>query len=98
MSSNRIRPIAIAVVRNGERFLVEHGFDSVKNQYYLRPPGGGIEFGEMSVNALRREFREEFDAELTDHVLQDCVAQKLTVNEHTIAVEDNEGRAEHLEW
>jgi ADP-ribose pyrophosphatase YjhB (NUDIX family) len=69
MSAQRIRPIAIAVVRHGDRILVEHGFDAVKREDFFRPPGGGIEFSEMAVDALRREFREELDAELAGPVL-----------------------------
>lgn len=66
MSTNRIRPLAICVVRDGDRILVEHGFDSAKNQHFYRPLGGAIEFGEPAVDALRREFREELGAELID--------------------------------
>jgi len=40
-------------------------FDKVKNERFCRPMGGGIEFTEMGENALRREFKEEMDAELT---------------------------------
>jgi ADP-ribose pyrophosphatase YjhB (NUDIX family) len=61
---NRIRPIALCVIRRGDHLLVEHGFDPVKREHFFRPPGGGIEFGERAVDALRREIREEFGAEL----------------------------------
>jgi ADP-ribose pyrophosphatase YjhB (NUDIX family) len=61
-----IRPIAIAVVRNGDRILVGHGFDSVTQQHVVRPPGGGIDFGERAVDAVQREFREELKAELAE--------------------------------
>ena len=66
MSARRIRPIAIGVIWNNGSLLVEHGFDSVKQKHFLRPPGGAIEFGERAVDALRREFIEELGAELIE--------------------------------
>ena len=38
--------------------------DSVKGQRFYRPPGGGIEFGEASAVAARREIREEMNVEI----------------------------------
>lgn len=64
MNPHRIRPLAVCVVRNGDRILVEHGFDTVKGQHFLRPLGGGIEFGERVIDAVRREFQEELNANL----------------------------------
>jgi 8-oxo-dGTP diphosphatase len=60
----RIRPIVIGVPMRDGRILVIDGYDAVKRQRFFRPAGGGIEFGESSERALRREFSEEFDAEL----------------------------------
>src|SRR5215831_11285969 len=61
-----IRPIALAVVRRGDDLLVFESVDRVKQQKFYRPLGGGIEFGERAEEALRREFREELAAELTN--------------------------------
>lgn len=36
----------------------------VRGSFYLRAIGGGIEFGETSETAHRREFREELEVEL----------------------------------
>ena len=36
----------------------------MRGSFYLRAIGGGIEFGETSETAHRREFREEFEVEL----------------------------------
>lgn len=45
------------------RFLASPGFDSVKNQGYLRLLGGHVEFGERAAEALIREIQEEIEAE-----------------------------------
>ena len=63
---SQIRPLALCVFRDGDRILVFEGFDPLKNQTFYRPLGGGIEFGESSEDAVRREIREEMNAEITD--------------------------------
>ena len=64
MDKERIRPIVICLFRGGERILVSDAFDSSKGEYFCRPLGGGIEFGEHSRDAMLREIREELDAEV----------------------------------
>lgn len=64
MDTTRIRPIAVCLFRNNNRILVHEGFDSVKQDYYYRPLGGGIEYGEASGDAVAREIREELGAEI----------------------------------
>jgi 8-oxo-dGTP pyrophosphatase MutT (NUDIX family) len=66
MREAQIRPIAICICRDGERILVAEGRDHKRNRVFYRPLGGTIEFGEPGAQAVRREFREELDAELTD--------------------------------
>ena len=60
----RIRPLAICIFRNRDRILVAEGYDSVKDEYFYRPLGGGIEFGESSVETICRELREEIRVEV----------------------------------
>lgn len=60
----RIRSIAICVIRQDEKIFVTDGYDSVKGTSYHRPLGGGMEFGEHSRETVLREFREELGAEL----------------------------------
>jgi 8-oxo-dGTP pyrophosphatase MutT (NUDIX family) len=61
---NQIRPISICVFRNNNRILVAEGYDSVKDEYFYRPLGGGIEFGETSVETICRELVEEINVEV----------------------------------
>ncbi len=62
----RIRPIALCLLRRGEQILVHEGYDPVKQQAFARPLGGGIEFSETSREAVIREIKEELGADLTD--------------------------------
>lgn len=64
MDTTRIRPIAICLFRYGNRVLVSEGFDTVKQSYYYRPLGGGIEYGESSKTAVLREIQEELGVEV----------------------------------
>jgi ADP-ribose pyrophosphatase YjhB (NUDIX family) len=59
-----IRPIVLGLVRRGGALLVFEGRDDLKGETFYRPLGGGIEYGERSEDALKREFREELDAEI----------------------------------
>ncbi len=65
MNDGQIRPLALGIVWRGDALLVFEAYDHVKGENFYRPLGGGIEFGERSQEALRREFREELGVELT---------------------------------
>lgn len=56
-----IRPIVLGLVIRDGKILVGEGYDYKKNQTFYRALGGGIEFGETSKHALKREFFEELD-------------------------------------
>lgn len=60
MPAERIRPIAIAIIRRDDQILVfeSRELDS-KGRIFYRPLGGSIEFGEYGHQALARELREE---------------------------------------
>jgi ADP-ribose pyrophosphatase YjhB (NUDIX family) len=51
--------VALGVVRRAGQLLLIEGYDSVKDEHFLRFVGGGIEFGERAADALVREFEEE---------------------------------------
>lgn len=62
-SRPRIRPVALAVIRDGSRLLVRR-YTAPNGDRYYRPLGGAIEFGELAAQAVKREIREEIEAEI----------------------------------
>ena len=67
---NQIRPIAICVFRHKDLILVAEGYDPVKDQYFYRPLGGGIEFGETGAETICREMMEELNVEVDPESLE----------------------------
>lgn len=59
-----IRPIVLGIAIKDNKLLVGEGYDNEKNQTFYRCLGGGIEFLEKSTDALKREFKEEINAEI----------------------------------
>jgi 8-oxo-dGTP pyrophosphatase MutT (NUDIX family) len=70
MKKKRIRALAICIFRHNDRILVSEGYDSVKDEYFYRPLGGGIEFGEPSVDTVCRELMEELNVEVNRESLK----------------------------
>ncbi len=66
MAATKLRPLVICVFKNGNKILVNKGQDKVNKKIFYRPLGGGIEFGEHSEAALKREMKEELSAEITE--------------------------------
>jgi hypothetical protein len=52
--SSRVRIVALALVRHGDRILVEKGRDEVKDETFFRLLGGTVEHGETGAETLRR--------------------------------------------
>lgn len=88
MSWRDIRPLAVGVPRRDGEVLLDRQYDSVADETFYRPLGGGIEFGELSHEALAREFSEELGVELADWTL-------LDTHENTF---EFEGRPGHEIW
>jgi 8-oxo-dGTP pyrophosphatase MutT (NUDIX family) len=76
----RIRVIALALIQNKTRILVEYGYDPLKQEGFYRALGGGVEFGETSREALQREFQEEIQAELTQIQYLGCIENLFVFN------------------
>lgn len=60
---------AFCILRWQDRFLLSEGYDPVKDEHFLRPLGGSIEFGEFSESAVVRELKEEIGADLENVLL-----------------------------
>lgn len=59
-----IRGLSVVVIKRNDSILVSPGYDKVKKKSFFRLLGGGIDFGESAVKALKRELKEELDATL----------------------------------
>ncbi len=60
-----IRPIVLGIVKKDNKILVSEGYDKVKKEVFYRSIGGGIEFLEDSKEALKREFKEELNIDIS---------------------------------
>lgn len=59
---NNIRPNALAIIKKNNLLLAQKGEDEKTGEVFYRLMGGGIEFGELSSETLKREFKEELNA------------------------------------
>lgn len=65
MKPGKVRAIALCVFLHDGKVLVGEGYDGIKQEFFGRPLGGTIEFGEPSQKTIVREIREELGAEIT---------------------------------
>ncbi|QMS89053.1 NUDIX hydrolase [Nostoc edaphicum CCNP1411] len=78
--AGEIRVIALGLIRDDERIFLSEGYDPVKQETFYRALGGGVEFGETSHDALKREFQEEIQADLTNIKYLGCIENLFTFN------------------
>ncbi|ESA36211.1 nudix hydrolase [Leptolyngbya sp. Heron Island J] len=78
MGKQRIRPIALGLIEHQGHVFVSQGNDSASGEVFYRFPGGGIDFGESSIDALKREFQEELQADLTNVEYLACLENIFT--------------------
>ena len=78
--AGEIRVLALGLITQGERTFISEGYDPIKEQTFYRAMGGGVDFGETSLEALQREFQEEIQAELTNIHYLGCIENLFTFN------------------
>jgi len=78
--SNKIRNLSLVILKKDNRFLASAGFDQEKNENFYRLVGGGIEFGETSLEALKREIKEELGFELINYKLLAVIENTFSYN------------------
>ncbi len=78
--SGEIRVLALGLIRDCDRIFISEGYDPIKEQTFYRAMGGGVDFGETSLAALKREFEEEIQAELTNIRYLGCLENIFTFN------------------
>lgn len=76
----QIRVLALGLIKKGDRVFISQGYDLVKQKTFYRAMGGGVDFGETSLEALVREFQEEIQAQLTNISYLGCLENLFTFN------------------
>lgn len=61
-----MRPVSFCLLEHNDRLLLQEFWHEFDHYHFYRPPGGGIEHGERAAEAMRRELREELDAEVSE--------------------------------
>lgn len=75
-----MRPNSLILIEKDGKLLVQKGIDGNTNIVFCRPPGGGIEFGEKSLDTIHREIKEEIGATLKNEKLLTVIENVFTYN------------------
>ncbi|MGD9397652.1 MAG: NUDIX domain-containing protein [Candidatus Thorarchaeota archaeon] len=59
-----IRPKAFCIIRNGARLLLEYSKWPTEQDVFYVPLGGQIKYGEYGEETIRREIKEEIQADI----------------------------------
>lgn len=68
-----MRAVALCLLEHQGQLLLQEFWHEHDHYHFYRPPGGGIEHGERASDAVRREMREELNAEISDPELIDVL-------------------------
>lgn len=77
---SKIRVTALGLIVKDDLIFLSQGYDQVKQQIFYRALGGGVKFGETSIEALQREFQEEINAPLTNINYRGCIENIFIYN------------------
>lgn len=77
---SKIRVTALGLIVKEDLIFLSQGYDQVKRQTFYRALGGGVKFGESSMEALQREFKEEIKADLTNINYIGCLENIFVYN------------------
>lgn len=77
-----IEVVAAIIVRGGKVFATQRGYGEWKGWWEF--PGGKMEDGESPMEALKREIREELDAEIEVGELLETVEWLTRENLHSV--------------
>lgn len=75
-----MRPNALILIIKDNRLLVQLGKDSKTGLDFCRLIGGGIEFGETSVEALKREIKEELGENIKNEKFLEVIENVFEYN------------------
>jgi ADP-ribose pyrophosphatase YjhB (NUDIX family) len=60
----KIKVKALGLFQQEDYIFVSKSYDSIKKDYFYRPIGGTVEFGEYTIDTIKREILEEMNAEI----------------------------------